>query len=223
MYAHRVTSFSQPSSSCRRKSTVNRFDRNQSRCMPLSNKTKYDSRRRKVTVSSSITQPSRNVDENDDDDDDGKAYTDAQKANFWNVFLTDAIEISGSGVPKFKRYKTEENKTSTNNNQQQEQEQSHEEIVQGTGFLQRLTLIGLILSICFLVSAIQVTHFPTVKWCLMNPVELLQNSEVSREVIRRLIAPLVRYLASFFFARWRIRWALGFAVLSFIAPAVEFD
>jgi len=189
--------------------------------MPLSKKTKGDSRRRKVTVSSSITQPeSRNVDENDDDD-DGKAYTDAQKANFWNVFLTDAIEISGSGVPKFKRYKTEENKTSTKNNQQQEQ--SHEEIVQGTGFLQRLTLIGLILSICFLVSAIQVTHFPTVKWCLMNPVELLQNSEVSREVIRRLIAPLVRYLASFFFARWRIRWALGFAVLSFIAPAVEFD
>ena len=145
----------------------------------------------------------------------------AQKANFWNVFLTDAIEISGSGVPKFKRYKTEENKTSTNNNQQQEQ--SHEEIVKGTGFLQRLTLIGLILSICFFVSAIQVTHFPTVKWCLMNPVELLQNSEVSREVMRRLIAPLVRYLASFFFARWRIRWALGFAVLSFIAPAVEFD
>ena len=216
MYAHRVTSFSQPSSSCRRKSTVNRFYRNQSRCLPLSKKTKYDSRRRKVTVSS--TQPSRNVDENDDDD---KAYTDAKKANFWNVFLTDAIEISGSGVPKFKRYKTEENKTSTNNNQQQEQ--SHEEIVKGTGFLQRLTLIGLILSICFLVSAIQVTHFPTVKWCLMNPVELLQNSEVSREVIRRLIAPLVRYLASFFFARWRIRWALGFAVLSFIAPAVEFD
>jgi hypothetical protein len=184
--------------------------------LPLSKKTKYDSRRRKVTVSS--TQPSRNVDENDDDDD--KAYTDAQKANFWNVFLTDAIEISGSGVPKFKRYKTEENKTSTNNNQQ---EQSHEEIVKGTGFLQRLTLIGLILSICFFVSAIQVTHFPTVKWCLMNPVELLQNSEVSREVMRRLIAPLVRYLASFFFARWRIRWALGFAVLSFIAPAVEFD
>jgi len=216
MYAHRVTSFSQPSSSCRRKSTVNRFYRNQSRCLPLSKKTKYDSRRRKVTVSS--TQPSRNVDENDDDD---KAYTDAKKANFWNVFLTDAIEISGSGVPKFKRYKTEENKTSTNNNQQQEQ--SHEEIVKGTGFLQRLTLIGLILSICFFVSAIQVTHFPTVKWCLMNPVELLQNSEVSREVMRRLIAPLVRYLASFFFARWRIRWALGFAVLSFIAPAVEFD
>lgn len=219
MYAHRVTSFSQPSSSCRRKSTVNRFYRNQSRCLPLSKKTKYDSRRRKVTVSS--TQPSRNVDENDYDDDDDKAYTDAQKANFWNVFLTDAIEISGSGVPKFKRYKTEENKTSTNNNQQQEQ--SHEEIVKGTGFLQRLTLIGLILSICFFVSAIQVTHFPTVKWCLMNPVELLQNSEVSREVMRRLIAPLVRYLASFFFARWRIRWALGFAVLSFIAPAVEFD
>ena len=211
MYTHRVTSFSQPSSSCRRKSTVHRFYRNQSRCLPLSKKTKYDSRRRKVTVSS--TQPSRNVDENDDDDD--KAYTDAQKANFWNVFLTDAIEISGSGVPKFKRYKTEENKTSTNNNQ--------EEIVKGRGFLQRLTLIGLILSICFFVSAIQVTHFPTVKWCLMNPVELLQNSEVSREVMRRLIAPLVRYLASFFFARWRIRWALGFAVLSFIAPAVEFD
>ena len=217
MYAHRVTSFSQPSSSCRRKSTVNRFDRNHSRCLPLSKKTKYDSRRRKVTVSS--TQPSRNVDENDDDDD--KAYTDAQKANFWNVFLTDAIEISGSGVPKFKRYKTEENKTSTNNNQQQEQ--PHEEIIKGRGFLQRLTLIGLILSICFLVSAIQVTHFPTVKWCLMNPVELMQNSEVSCEVMRRLIAPLVRYLASFFFARWRIRWALGFAVLSFIAPAVEFD
>jgi len=213
MYAHRVTSFSQPSSSCRRKSTVNRFDRNHSRCLPLSKKTKYDSRRRKVTVSSSSTQPSRNVDENDDDDD--KAYTDAQKANFWNVFLTDAIEISGSGVPKFKRYKTEENKTSTNNNQ--------EEIVKGRGFLQRLTLIGLILSICFFVSAIQVTHFPTVKWCLMNPVELMQNSEVSCEVMRRLIAPLVRYLASFFFARWRIRWALGFAVLSFIAPAVEFD
>ena len=213
MYAHRVTSFSQPSSSCRRKSTVNRFDRNHSRCLPLSKKTKCDSRRRKVTVSSSSTQPSRNVDENDDDDD--KAYTDAQKANFWNVFLTDAIEISGSGVPKFKRYKTEENKTSTNNNQ--------EEIVKGRGFLQRLTLIGLILSICFFVSAIQVTHFPTVKWCLMNPVELMQNSEVSCEVMRRLIAPLVRYLASFFFARWRIRWALGFAVLSFIAPAVEFD
>jgi hypothetical protein len=188
--------------------------------LPLSKKTKYDSRRRKVTVSSSSTQPSRNVDENDDDD-DGKAYTDAQKANFWNVFLTDAIEISGSGVPKFKRYKTEENKTSTNNNQQQEQ--PHEEIIKGRGFLQRLTLIGLILSICFLVSAIQVTHFPTVKWCLMNPVELMQNSEVSCEVMRRLIAPLVRYLASFFFARWRIRWALGFAVLSFIAPAVEFD
>jgi hypothetical protein len=216
MYTHRVTSFSQPSSSCRRKSTLNRFDRSQSRRLPLSKKTKCESRRRKVTVSS---QPSRNVDENDDDNDD-KAYTDAQKANFWNVFLTDAIEISGSGVPKFKRYKTEENKTSTNNNQQ---EQSHEEIVKGTGFLQRLTLIGLILSICFFVSAIQVTHFPTVKWCLMNPVELLQNSEVSREVMRRLIAPLVRYLASFFFARWRIRWALGFAVLSFIAPAVEFD
>jgi hypothetical protein len=211
MYTHRVTSFSQPSSSCRRKSTLNRFDRSQSRRLPLSKKTKCESRRRKVTVSS---QPSRNVDENDDDNDD-KAYTDAQKANFWNVFLTDAIEISGSGVPKFKRYKTEENKTSTNNNQ--------EEIVKGRGFLQRLTLIGLILSICFFVSAIQVTHFPTVKWCLMNPVELLQNSEVSREVMRRLIAPLVRYLASFFFARWRIRWALGFAVLSFIAPAVEFD
>ena len=219
MYSHRVTSFSPPSSSCRRKSTVHRFDRNQSRCLPLSKKTKYDSRRRNVTVSS--TQPSRKVDENDDDDDDDKAHTEQQKANFWNVFLTDAIEISGSGVPKFKRYKTEENKTSTNNNQQQEQ--SHEEIVKGTGFLQRLTLIGLILSICFFVSAIQVTHFPTVKWCLMNPVELLQNSEVSREVMRRLIAPLIRYLASFFFARWRIRWALGFAVLSFIAPAVEFD
>ena len=194
MYTHRVTSFSQPSSSCRRKSTLNRFDRSQSRRLPLSKKTKCESRRRKVTVSSSSAQPSRNVDENDDDNDD-KAYTDAQKANFWNVFLTDAIEISGSGVPKFKRYKTEENKTSTNNNQQ---EQSHEEIVKGTGFLQRLTLIGLILSICFYVSAIQVTHFPTVKWCLMNPVELLQNSEVSREVMRRLIAPLVRYLASFF-------------------------
>ena len=73
MYSHRVTSFSPPSSSCRRKSTVHRFDRNQSRCLPLSKKTKYDSRRRNVTVSS--TQPSRNVDENDDDD---KAYTQYQ-------------------------------------------------------------------------------------------------------------------------------------------------
>ena len=48
------------------------------------------------------------------------------------------------------------------------------------GFLQRPTLIGLILSVCFLVSAIQVTHFPTVKWCLTNPRELIQNSAVSR-------------------------------------------
>ena len=149
-----------------------------------------------------------------DDEINDKPDSEERKANFWNVFLTDAIEISGSGVPKIKRHKyTDENMG----------KQTTKAEVLGDGFLQRLTLIGLILSVCFLVSAIQVTHFPTVKWCLTNPRELIQNSAVSREVVRRLLAPCVRFMAAFFFARWRIRWAFGFAILSFIAPAVEFD
>jgi len=157
---------------------------------------------------------------NDDKNDESKAESEERKAKFWSIFLTDAIEISGSGVPKVKRYKTEENKTP---NSIKNEEGKAKIEVQGDGFLQRLTLVGLILSACFLISAVQATHFATVKWCLMNPVTLFQNSEVSREVVRRLIAPGVRYMAAYFFARWRVRWALGFAVLSFIAPAVEFD
>ena len=56
---------------------------------------------------------------------------------------------------------------------------------------------------------------------LMNPVTLFQNCEVSREVVRRLIAPGVRYIADI--SSLGGQMGCGFAVLSFIAPAVEFD
>ena len=218
MYTCRVTSLSQPSSSFRGIPAVNRtlFRGNQYKC--LSSSIKKCRRSRKFRIYSTATQPSSSP--NDDKNDESKAESEERKAKFWNIFLTDAIEISGSGVPKVKRYKTEENKTP---NSIKNEEGKAKIEVQGEGFLQRLTLVGLILSACFLISAVQATHFATVKWCLMNPVTLFQNSEVSREVVRRLIAPGVRYIAAYFFARWRVRWALGFAVLSFIAPAVEFD
>lgn len=219
MYTCRVTSLSKPSSSLRGiSSAVNRtlFHGNQYKC--LSSSIKKCRRSRKFRIYSTATQPSSSP--NDDKNDESKAESEERKAKFWNIFLTDAIEISGSGVPKVKRYKTEENKTP---NSIKNEEGKAKIEVQGDGFLQRLTLVGLILSACFLISAVQATHFATVKWCLMNPVTLFQNSEVSREVVRRLIAPGVRYIAAYFFARWRVRWALGFAVLSFIAPTVEFD
>ena len=135
------------------------------------------------------------------------------KANFWNVFLTDAIEISGSGVPKIKRHKyTDENMG------KQTTKAEVLVMVSPTPNSYRIDI-----ECVFLVSAIQVTHFPTVKWCLTNPRELIQNSAVSREVVLQTSRTVRAFHGAFSSRAWLIRWAFGFAILSFIAPAVEFD
>ena len=105
----RVTSLSQPSSSLRGIPAVNRtlFHGNQYKCLSAS--IKKCRRSRKFRIYSTATQPSSSP--NDDKNDESKAESEERKAKFWNIFLTDAIEISGSGVPKVKRYKTEESKT----------------------------------------------------------------------------------------------------------------
>jgi len=187
---------------------------------------KISEKNRKVDI---IPQSITTISNDDDDDDKNRLVVNdnkqkEQKENFWNVFLTDAIEVSGNGVPRIKRYNKERNeseKSPTTTNTSSNKNETSE--IKGNGFFQRLTIIGLIVSICFIVSAIQVTHFQTLKWVLFNPLEVMTNSDVSREISRRLLAPFVRLLAAWFYARWRVRWALGFSVLSFIAPAIDFD
>ena len=106
------------------------------------------------------------------------------------------------------------------------------EIPEGSDtFWGRCTIGGLVLAIFMTLSAYSLTHWPTVRFVLTNPLIFLFDPsapdagarvEMIKEIVRRLAKPMVRYLAAWcaLRSRWRTMW-IAFAI-SCGVPAVEF-
>ena len=161
---------------------------------------------------------------------DGETLEEKKRA-FWETFW-ETLDAQRGKAPFMKRNATTAVKATKETTKETTSRMRRFEIPEGSDtFWGRCTIGGLVLAIFMTLSAYSLTHWPTVRFVLTNPLIFLFDPsapdagarvEMIKEIARRLAKPMVRYLAAWcaLRSRWRTMW-IAFAI-SCGVPAVEF-
>ena len=161
---------------------------------------------------------------------DGETLEEKKRA-FWETFW-ETLDAQRGKAPFMKRNAPTAVKATKETTKETTTTMRRFEIPEGSDtFWGRCTIGGLVLAIFMTLSAYSLTHWPTVRFVLTNPLIFLFDPsapdagarvEMIKEIVRRLAKPMVRYLAAWcaLRSRWRTMW-IAFAV-SCGVPAVEF-
>jgi hypothetical protein len=162
-----------------------------------------------------------------------RAALEEKKRAFWETFW-ETLEEQRGKAPFMKTRRRVETTTTTTNVQGTTTETVHREsdvIPRSDTFWGRCTIGGLVLAVLMTLSASSLTHWPTARYVLCNPLVFIFDPSgpeaeakfaIVAEIARRLVKPMVRYFAAWcaLRSRWRLMWA-SFAA-SCVLPAVEF-
>ena len=152
----------------------------------------------------------------------------ARKRAVWETFWTTLDENRGK-APFMKRRGTDDGRERRSSGDEDARAEVWTVPKGSDTFWGRCTIGGLMLAIGFAWSAWYLTHWPTVRFAVMNPSVFVFNPfgvdadasvSVVVEIVRRLAKPTLRFIASWCALRshWRAMWATFGA--SFLCPAV---
>ena len=163
-----------------------------------------------------------------------RAALEEKKRAFWETFWETLEEQRGKAPFMKTRRRVETMTTATTNVQGTTTGTVRREsgvIPRSDTFWGRCTIGGLALAVLMTLSASSLTHWPTARYALCNPLVFIFDPSgpeaeakfaIVAEIVRRLAKPMVRYFAAWcaLRSRWRLMWA-SFA-FSCVLPAVEF-
>jgi len=176
--------------------------------------------------------------ESDASEESSRVALEEKKRAFWETFWETLEEQRGKAPFMKTRRRVETTTTATTTTTTNVQGTTTETvrreldvIPRSDTFWGRCTIGGLMMGVLMTLSASSLTHWPTARYALCNPLVFIFDPSgpeaeakfaIVAEIARRLAKPMVRYFAAWCAvrSRWRLMWA-SFAA-SCVLPAVEF-